>query len=232
MTNDKGKTKHIFVSEGIPTPKYRIFREGQKISYSLRFPAIVKPNNEDGSFGIDSGSVVNNLEELERRVRFILEEFKQPALVEEYVEGREFHVSVFGNYPNTEILPISEITFENFPAGKPKITDYNAKWLKDSEEYKNTPVRCPAEIEPALEEKIRKLAEECMRIFMFRDYGRVDIRMDENGNLFVLEVNANPDISPKAGYMRSFMATGRTYSDFVNSVVFWASERKGRPSPS
>jgi D-alanine-D-alanine ligase len=71
-----------------------------------------------------------------------------------------------------------------------------------------------------------------MRIFMFRDYGRVDIRMDGNGNLFVLEVNANPDISPKAGYIRSFLATGRTYADFVQSIVSWASERKAGPAVS
>jgi D-alanine-D-alanine ligase len=226
MTNDKGKTKHILVREGIRTPDYRIYHSAQKIDCSLRFPLIVKPNNEDGSFGIDSGSVVNNIEDLRKRVKCVIETFRQPALVEEYIDGREFHVSIFGNYPHIEILPISEITFENFPEGKPKITDYNAKWLKDSEEYRNTPVKCPADISPDLEEKIKKVAIECMRIFMFRDYGRVDIRMDREGNLFVLEVNANPDISQKAGYMRSFLATGRTYGDFMQNVLRWAFERK------
>ncbi|MCJ7816335.1 MAG: ATP-grasp domain-containing protein [Candidatus Aenigmarchaeota archaeon] len=226
MTNDKQKTKHILVRERIPTPRYRIYHTSQKISYPLKFPAIVKPNNEDGSFGIDSGAVVHNTEELQKRVAYILQEFRQPALVEEFMEGRELHVSIFGNYPEIEILPISEILFENFPEGKPKITDYNAKWLEESEEYKNTPVKCPAELDSHLEEKIRRIAIKCAEIFRFRDYGRVDIRLDSKGKPHVLEVNANPDISPKAGYMRSFLATGRTYEDFVNSIVKWAAARK------
>ncbi len=226
MTNDKQKTKHILVRERIPTPRYRIYHSSQKISYPLKFPAIVKPNNEDGSFGIDSGAVVHNTEELQKRVAYILQEFRQPALVEEFMDGRELHVSIFGNYPEIEILPVSEIVFENFPEGKPKITDYNAKWLEESEEYKNTPVKCPAELDPHLEEKIRRIAIKCAEIFRFRDYGRVDIRLDSKGKPHVLEVNANPDISPKAGYMRSFLATGRTYEDFVNSIVKWAVARK------
>jgi len=227
MTNDKQKTKHILVRERIPTPRYRIYHSSQKISYPLKFPAIVKPNNEDGSFGIDSGAVVRNKEELEKRVAYILEEFRQPALVEEFLEGRELHVSIFGNYPDIEILPISEIVYENFPESKPRITDYNAKWLEESEEYKNTPVRCPAELDPQLEEKIRRIAIKCAEIFRFRDYGRVDIRLDSKGKPHVLEVNANPDISPKAGFMRSFYATGRTYEDFIKAIVEWAAERKG-----
>jgi D-alanine-D-alanine ligase len=226
MTNDKQKTKHILVRERIPTPRYRIYHTSQKIPYPLKFPAIVKPNNEDGSLGIDSGAVVHNTEELQKRVAYILQEFRQPALVEEFMDGRELHVSIFGNYPEIEILPISEIVFENFPEGKPKITDYNAKWLEESEEYKNTPVKCPAELDPHLEEKIRRIAIKCAEIFRFRDYGRVDIRLDSKGKPHVLEVNANPDISPKAGYMRSFLATGRTYEDFVNSIVKWAAARK------
>jgi D-alanine-D-alanine ligase len=225
MTNDKQKTKHIMVREGIPTPRYRVFYT-KKISYHLNFPAIVKPNNEDGSFGIDSGAVVMNKEELEKRVAFVLENFRQPAIVEEYIEGREFNVSIFGNHPNLEILPISEILYVDFPDGKPKIADYNAKWLESSFEYSHTPVRCPAEMEKSLEEKIRRISLKCATIFGCRDYGRVDIRLDQSGRPFVIEVNANPDLSPKAGFMRSFIAAGRTYQDFLGNVLKWAAERK------
>ncbi|MEM5812501.1 MAG: ATP-grasp domain-containing protein [Candidatus Aenigmatarchaeota archaeon] len=227
MTNDKQKAKHIMVREGIPTPRYRVFYSTKRISYPLKFPAIVKPNNEDGSFGIDSGAVVKNVDELRQRISFVLEKFRQPALVEEYVEGREFNVSVFGNHPEIEVLPISEILFDDFPEGKPKIADYNAKWIEGSFEYVHTPVKCPAEIEKELEEKIRKIAIKCAMVFRFRDYGRVDIRVSQNGKPFVIEVNANPDISPKAGFMRSFFASGRTYEDFMRSVLKWAVERKG-----
>jgi D-alanine-D-alanine ligase len=226
MTNDKCKTKHILVREGIPTPRYRIYHSSQKISYPLKFPAIVKPNNEDGSFGIDSGAVVRTMEELEKRVAYIVQEFRQPALVEEYIEGREFNISVFGNHPDMEILPISEIVYQDFPEGKPKIADYNAKWLEGSFEYKNTPVKCPAEMDRHLEEKIKTIVLKCATIFKCRDYGRVDIRMDQKGKPYVIEVNANPDLSPKAGYMRSFIASGRTYEDFINSLVTWAAARK------
>jgi D-alanine-D-alanine ligase len=226
MTNDKCKTKHILVREGIPTPRYRIYHSSQKISYPLKFPAIVKPNNEDGSFGIDSGAVVRNKEELEKRVAFILEKFRQPALVEEYIDGREFNVSVFGNHPNIEVLPISEILYQDFPGDKPKIADYNAKWLESSFEYTHTPVKCPAELDIHLEEKIKAMTIKCVRIFGCRDYGRVDIRLDQKGKPYVIEVNANPDLSPKAGYIRSFLASGRSYEDFINSLVKWAAERK------
>ncbi len=227
MTNDKGKTKHILVREGIKTPRYRIYHPGQRVSYNLGFPAIVKPNNEDGSFGIDSGSVVKNMEELSERVAYVIGKFRQAALVEEFMEGREFHVSLFGNYPDIEILPIAEITFENFPEGKPRITDYNAKWMQESDEYRNTPVMCPADIPKELEEKIRRISLKCAEIFGFRDYARVDIRLDSKGRPHVLEVNANPDISPKAGFMRSFFATGRTHEDFMQSILSWAAQRKG-----
>ena len=226
VTNDKCKTKHILVREGIPTPRYRIYHSAQKISYPLKFPVIVKPNNEDGSFGIDSAAVVRNSEELEKRVAYVIQEFRQPALVEEYIEGREFNVSVFGNHPKTEILPISEILFENFPENAPKIADYNAKWLEESFEYKHTPVKCPVEMDMHLEERIKAIALKCARIFRCRDYGRVDMRVDQKGKPYVIEVNANPDLSPKAGYMRSFLASGRTYENFINSLVNWAAARK------
>ena len=226
LTTDKTRTKEVMEGRGIPTPRFRIFHSAKGISSKgLSFPLIVKPNFEDGSVGIEADSVVRNREQLRKKVSQVIRTYRQPALAEEYIEGRELNVAVFINNGSTQVLPISEIVFQ-FPEGVPRITSYTAKWMESSEEFKNTVGVCPSELPDDVAERIKSIADECVKASGVRDYARVDMRLDSKNQPYVIEVNANPDISPGAGFMRSFSASGRTYDDFVREVLGWTMERK------
>jgi D-alanine-D-alanine ligase len=228
VTTDKTRTKTILQKRGVPTPGFRVFSSPKEISSKgLKFPLIIKPNFEDGSVGIEADSVVRTEEQLKRKASQVMRKYSQPALVEEYIEGRELNVAVFINNGASEVLPISEIVFRDFPEGAPKIISYAAKWMESSIEYKNTVGVCPSELPKEVEKKVKSIASRCVKASGCRDYARVDIRLDQDNQPYVIEVNANPDISPKAGFMRSFSASGRTYDDFVKSVLKCTLERKG-----
>ncbi len=228
LTTDKTRTKQALESRGIPTPRFRIFSSAKEASAEgLRFPLIVKPNFEDGSVGIEKDSVVSTTQQLRKKVSHVIENYRQPAIVEEYIDGRELNVAVFINNGSTEVLPISEIVFLDYPQGIPKVTSYTAKWIQDSEEYKKTVGVCPSQLPEEVAEKVRSIAHDCIKTVGCRDYARVDMRLDSKNKPYVIEVNANPDISPGEGFMRSFSCTGRNYEDFVRSVLEWTLERKG-----
>ena len=231
---DKAMTKSIFVATGIPTPRHQLFEERAttrsplpwKVDPTLRFPLIVKPVHEDASIGIDANAIVHDEAALLARARFILQEFEQPALAEEYIEGRELNVAVMGASEDTlTTLPISEITFDAVPKGMPRIVSYEAKWVEESPLYKTTVPVCPAVLPASIEAAARRIALDAARAVGLRDYGRVDMRLDDNGNLFVLEANPNPDISEDAGFMRAAQTSGRTYAGTINEILNFAIER-------
>jgi D-alanine-D-alanine ligase len=223
---DKAKTKTILSYYGIPTAKFEIFKEKldgyRKIN--LNFPLIVKPLCEDASTGIDEKSVVYDIKELEERVGYILDFFKQPALVEEFIDGREINVAILGNNPPV-VLPISEIDFSQLPSHLPKIVSYQAKWVPNTDYYEKTIPVCPAPLEPELESKVKEIALACYKIMGCRDYARVDMRIDKNGNPYVLEVNPNPDLARNAGFMRSASVYGLTPSETIVKIAELALER-------
>ncbi len=180
--------------------------------------------HEDASLGINAGSVCHDLAHLERQVAYIHDVYKQDALVEEYLDGREFNVSIMGDR-EPEVLAISEIDFSAMPEGEPRIVSYRAKWDEDSAVYIGTVPICPAEIPKRLENRIRDIALRSYQCVGCRDYGRVDMRSDARGNIYVLEVNPNPDISPKAGFARAARAAGYTYAEMVVRITQFALER-------
>ncbi len=234
---DKALTKSLFDARGIPTPKHQLFRGCERFEGNLRFPVIVKPVQEDASIGIDANAIVQNEDELMARVQFILNEFDQPALAEEFIDGRELNVAVIGasdgmsDHPSgMQTLPISEITFDKLPADAPRIVSYEAKWVEDSPMYHATVPVCPAQLPQQVEEDARRIALEAARAVGLRDYGRVDMRMDKNNQLFVLEANPNPDISEDAGFMRAACASGRSYDSTINEILNLASARITRDS--
>ena len=236
---DKALTKSIFVANGIPTPKHQLFEEQStrmsplpwKVDTNLRFPLIVKPVHEDASIGIDANAIVRDEASLLARVRFILNEFEQPALAEEFIEGRELNVAVIGASDETLLtLPISEITFDAVPEGMPRIVSYEAKWVEESPLYKTTVPVCPATLPASIEADARRIALDAARAVGLRDYGRVDMRLDDQGNLFVLEANPNPDISEDAGFMRAAHASGRSYAGTINEILDFAIERTNTAS--
>lgn len=234
---NKDKTKTVLNLFGIQTPSFKMFatekgaldvREPPRLSSTqaqsndgLNFPLIIKPNLEDGSLGIDSKSVVWDVKSLQKKVKATINEFRKPVIVEEYIDGREFNVSILGD----DVLAVGEVEFR-LPQGKPRVVSYKAKWDKESDEYKGTVPICPANLNIKTENRIKDIAMKAFRAIGCRDYARVDMRMDSLGKIYVIEVNPNPDISPESGFSKALKAAGLSYETFVNQVVGFAIQRK------
>ena len=225
---NKAVSKAIFAANNIPTPRFALFDTAETAGkdFSLTYPLIVKPVREDASIGIDNNSIVTTVEALNERIAFVHREFKQPALVEEYIDGRELNVAVLAAQDGTfETLPISEILFDAMPEGNPRIVSYEAKWVEDSPLYKTTIPKCPADLSEAIAAQARSIALKAANAVGLRDYGRIDMRLRDDGALFVLEANPNPDISQDAGFIRACLTSGLTHSEAINSIASQAVRR-------
>lgn len=213
---NKFHVKQVLRSAGIPTARGFLCYPGQKpaIPRGMRFPMFVKPSRQDASLGINSNSVCHTPRQLEKQIFYVHKVYEQEALVEEYLDGREFNVSVVGGR-SPEVLAISEINFSGLPEDEPRIVSYRAKWDEESLMYNSTVPICPANITKRLENRIKDIAVRSYQCIGCRDYARVDMRTDSRGSLYVLEVNPNPDISPKAGFARAARAAGYSYSEII-----------------
>jgi D-alanine-D-alanine ligase len=212
---NKFRVKQLLRSVKIPTARGYLHLPGHKPrSRRVRFPVIVKPVSEDGSLGIRSTSVCHDPSRLEEQVAYIHDTYRQGALVEEYLDGREFNVSIMGD-GQIRVLAVSEIDFSGMPQDIPRIVCYRAKWDEESPMYRGTVPICPADLPARYEERIRDIALRSFHALGCRDYGRVDMRSDALGNLYVLEVNPNPDIGPEAGFVRAARAAGYSYAEMV-----------------
>jgi len=226
LCQDKGKVKDILLSQGILTPRYKIFDRGADHLKGDVFPIIVKPLHEDGSLGISGESVVFDDEALRRQIQYVIEMYRQPALVEEFIDGRELNVGLLETNGKVEALPISEIDYSEFPEGVPRICGYEAKWVTESSEYQKSKPICPAPLEGVIKKRVEHIAVKVFKLFGCRDYARVDFRLDRNGKIYVLEVNPNPDISPGSGMNRAIKAQGMTNTEFVGGLLEKALQRK------
>ncbi|MDZ7263611.1 MAG: ATP-grasp domain-containing protein [candidate division KSB1 bacterium] len=225
LAQDKVLAKRLFETRNIPTPRFEVYTEPPTQTV-LTFPLIAKPSREDASLGILHGeAVVNTLEKLRHRVKELIRNYRQPILVEEFIQGREFNISLLGNRL-PRVVAISEISFAELDENTPHITSYEAKWLTDHALYRKTPAICPAPIDHALQSRLEQVALDVYNVLGGRDYGRVDTRVDANGNIFVLEYNPNPDISPDAGFVRALTAAGISYREFVELLIKEALDRK------
>lgn len=222
---DKGMSKDVLTARGITTPAYSVFESGPTALNGLSFPLIVKPLREDASVGIDSGSVVHSIGELRERVEFVVANYGQPVIVEEYIAGREINISIIGNGSTRRALPLSEISFEGFPEDLPKICCYEAKWVTESRLYQKTVPVCPASVDEPLRAALVTVALKAYDVMGCRDYARVDTRVGEDGRVYVIEVNPNPDISSDAGFARAARAAGMDYAALVAEIVRVAEER-------
>lgn len=225
LSQDKAKTKSILAHYGVPTPAYAVWSPGEPPSVAhLKLPLIVKPLKEDASLGIDNDALVKDSASLLRQAVKIHQSLHQPALVEEYIAGRELNVSILGNEV-PQILPISEIDFSTLPPHLPRICGYDAKWVETTPEFNHTVPLCPAPLSPQLEKRVREVALLSYRLMDCRDYARVDIRLSPDGTPYVLEINANPDISPDAGMPRSAAAAGLSYPQLIDRIAELAFSR-------
>jgi D-alanine-D-alanine ligase len=197
---------------GLPIPKFAVVRRGSVVP-SVGFPAICKPAAEDASIGVEQRSVVRTSRELAERVSSMLERWDE-VLVQKYVEGREVNVGVLGD----AVLPIAEIDFGRMPKGMWRIVTYRSKWEDGSDEDVGSAPRCPARLPAALAAQLRKAAVAAWRIVGGSGYGRVDMRIDERGRPWILEVNANPDFAPTAGLARMAGVAGIDYGALVRQV--------------
>lgn len=222
ISQDKKESKKILMKAKLPVPAYAILkREDKKINLPFPFPVIVKPLYQDGSSGINENSVVWNKKNLKKQLEFIFENFKDPAIIEPFLQGREFNVSVIGRDKRIA-LPVSEIDYSELPSSIPKILTYSAKWSKDNISYELTKPVCPAKIDKKLEKRLKLLALKAGKALSCRDYYRVDFRTDTKGNPYIIEVNPNPDISPDAGLARALRAYGMDYEKFILRLLKWA----------
>ncbi len=227
IARDKGLSKLVLEREGIPTPRFQLFQTGEEKS-SLDFPVIIKPALEDASIGITSDSIAKDETDLRAKVARVLLTYRQPALVEEYIEGREVNAALIIGPDGAEVLPISEIVF-NLPEGVPKILGFEAKWIEDSPLFQKTPPRCPADIEPRLLERIEDLARRACSVLGVDNYARVDFRIrDVDGEPLVIEVNPNPCINPSgSGFARAAAAAGMDYPELIERIARSALDRFG-----
>lgn len=224
MTTDKVMTKRMLKAHGIRTPHYMIYDgSGNFDFHALKYPVVLKPIYEDASIGIDQESIFKDGRSLKEGIKEFFDRFG-PLLVEEYVAGREFNVSLFG-YPSPRVLPLAEIDFSAFPEGLFPIVGYRAKWDKSSFEHHHTPRKFPQGLSLALREKIESIALECFHLLMLRDYGRVDMRVDDHGQIYALEVNANPCLSPDAGFAAAAQQADMTYTDMIRGLVHFVEQR-------
>ncbi len=217
--------KRILNSYGIKTPRFKVIKKLAKShKHNLNYPLIVKPAFEDASVGIENSSIVKNLKDLTDRVNYIITLFQQPALVEEFIDGRELNIAVLGD-KNPVALPISEIDFSEMPDHLYNIVSYQAKWDPNHEAYHKTIPSCPARLPKKIENRAKEIALNAFRIMTCRDYARVDMRLSGENQLYVLEVNPNPDLTEGAGFMRSAEAAGYSYVRALKKIISLAKER-------
>jgi D-alanine-D-alanine ligase len=197
---------------GLPVPKFAVVRRGGAIP-SVGFPAICKPAAEDASIGVEQRSVVRTTRQLTARVGAMLERWDE-VLIQRYIEGREVNVGILGD----AVLPIAEIDFGRMPKGMWRIVTYKSKWETGSDEDLGSAPRCPARLPAAVAAQLRRIAIASWRLVGGAGYGRVDMRIDERGRPWILEVNANPDIAPDAGLARMARVAGIEYGALVRQV--------------
>ena len=224
MCIDKPHAKERLLQFGVPTPRYQVFERAEG-DFNLEFPVIIKPAVEDASMGIDLDSVVSNRECLFRKIAHIVEKYEQPAMVEEFVCGRELAVAMWGNEV-IEILPIAEEDFSSVANPLEQLLTYDSKWKTDSFYYKNIPARVPAALNRKESQVVKKAAEGSFRAMGLRDLGRVDIRF-KNGIPYVIDINELPDLSTEAGFWNCARATGITHPQMIERILTIAMNREG-----
>jgi D-alanine-D-alanine ligase len=231
----KDRVKLRLEAAGIPTPPGRVMLRPDD-PCDLAFPLIVKPVREDGSVGITGASVVRDRAELARAVDAVVTTLRQPCLVEQFIEGREFNVALLG-HPTPRVLPLSEIDFGRLPVDLPRIVSYEAKWSSGSIDDLGTVPMLHPTLQNTVAARVRRAAAEAFRAVGVRDYGRVDVRLAATGVPYVIDVNPNCDLSPQAGISRSAAAVGIDYGSLVALLVRYALRRRrvpdatSRPAP-
>jgi len=228
---DKSRAKEILAYNGIPTPGFKVLSYVNGNANGLRYPMIVKPLFEGSSKGIFNDSIVRCTKELKGKVQWVIDTYGQPALVERFVDGREFTVAMIGNGDGIRVLPIVEIKFDALPNGAEPIYSYEAKWVWDRDENPLKIFQCPADVDETMRGRIEEICIRAYKVLRCRDWCRIDVRLDREGNPYVLELNPLPGILPRpesnSCFPKAARAAGMEYGTLLNTIVEVACERYG-----
>ena len=233
LRQDKGLAKKVFAFDGILYPHFAVFSRDSDLETGgkLRMPLFVKPLSADASIGIEGDSLVRDATSLMKRVVDIHEKVNDSALVEEYIEGRELYVGVLGNREPTALPPI-EVDFSGLPEGAPRVLGSKAKWSPDSVEYKGTKSVLADDLPDELRARLQKTAIDAARAVRVRDYGRVDLRLTDTGDIYVIEVNANCYLEKGSEFATAAAASGLEFPALIQRIVELAMERYEAVAPS
>ena len=232
VAGDKTLSKKVLRFHGIRTPEFAtVYRGLVDWAGAIEFPLIVKPPQEDASLGITQKSIVRDVKELLEKIAELQSEYQSPALAEQFIEGREFYVGVLGN-ANARALPVIELDFSKYPADRLRIATWEAKWGDEGDargaEYEGTESVFPENLPDELRERLQKAAVDAFHALRLRDYARVDMRMTEAGDVFVIEVNPNCYLETKSEFARAAERDGIGYDALIAQIVELASARYAR----
>jgi D-alanine-D-alanine ligase len=226
LAMDKTVAKKLIKYHDLDTPYSVVMNKGRvEHAQDIRFPVIVKPASEDASKGINAASVVDSLKDLFERIAYVHEEFDSPALIEEYIEGREIYAAILGN-DRPEALPLIELDLSKLPDGMPRIAGYEVKFDTTTEAYKKTKSAPAKDMDDELVARIHETALTAFRVLKLRDYGRVDLRVTDTGKIYVIEANPNPWLDPAAEFTMAAKESGRSYKQLIGEIMELALARK------
>ena len=220
LSRDKYMSLSLLKGAGLPIPPSTALIERLRDvdEHKWTFPLIVHAAQEHAGIGLDRNSVVATKTALRDKAREVLRTYKQPALVQRFLKGREFNVGLVGGRA-LRAMPLAEVDYSRLPRTIPPILSYAAKWVETSIEYKRTTVICPARVDAEMAALINRTAIKAFRAVGGWGYGRVDIRLDENGEPIILEVNCNPCLDSGMGLARAAERAGLAYPDLLQAIL-------------
>ena len=220
-TGDKLQAKIVMTRAGLPTPYWADESSWKGLDAQKKW--IVKSATEDASLGLDDEAIVVGRDAVSARAKYCTERYGGKWFAETFIDGREFNVGILERGGSPEILPIAEMRFERWNPERPKFVGYNAKWKEGDEDFANT-VRSFgwSKNEPDLHATLAGLSKDCWNLFACRGYARVDFRVDEGGNPYILEINANPSLEPGAGFAAAANQAGLSYDELIEHICHTA----------
>ena len=222
LCRDKLKTKAFLQERGILTPAHAVSFDGRMPDRLPIPPWISKPTLEDGSIGVTGDAVTSDPLNLRRRIHALHSKMRQPILIESFIDGREFNLGIVGD----DALPLAEIDFTKLPKDSPRILAYESKWKYETAYFKCTTTVCPAPIPAGLRDRLIRVGRAALDALNVRGYSRVDFRVDSSQQIYILEVNPNPDLSPIAGMAKMAETAGWGFDGLVNRILAFALRRR------
>lgn len=219
LSRDKAACKQVLGTRKIGVPKFYILPLGKtvKVSKKAPYPLVVKPLMEDASDGISNSSIVKNMEELKARAEWVHDNWKQPAIAEEYIEGRELYVSIIGN-KRLKVLPIRELYFGDTDKDGPVMATSRVKWNKKYRVKWNIKFDF-SKLDKPVANRIARVCKKAYRLLHIQDYGRIDLRLTPEGKIYILEANSNPDLHYFDEVSKAAQKAGISYPELITSII-------------